>query len=229
MASSIGPFVQAVWALVRDGKRPAVADDTPGHNPLEMASLYPMFEDDPLKYIRIDLSIPSVSTGGSSEGTTRRHAAADVLRTLVRAGSEADTTECISTWVSEDLQAFKADLSANWKRKDRAIYPLTAIVARGSTNFPQFLFLLQFSHGLNASRCDIDECAGVVYWFAKNVLGDLEAAPGSLHPILQVDAIRYLYTFRNQHRTATEPPSLVPEVSHATPHTTALVKGTGKW
>jgi exportin-2 (importin alpha re-exporter) len=26
--SSIGPFVQAVWALVGDGKRPSVADDT---------------------------------------------------------------------------------------------------------------------------------------------------------------------------------------------------------
>ncbi|KAF8514663.1 hypothetical protein JB92DRAFT_2553740, partial [Gautieria morchelliformis] len=61
------------------------------------------FEDDPLEYIRIDLSIPSVSTGGISEGTTRRHAAADVLRALIGARSEADTTECISTWVSEDL------------------------------------------------------------------------------------------------------------------------------
>ncbi|KAF8525004.1 hypothetical protein JB92DRAFT_2826923 [Gautieria morchelliformis] len=137
----------------------------------------------------IDLSIPLVSTGGSSEGTTRCHAAADVLRALIGAGSEVDTMECISMWVSEDLQAFKAD----------------------------------------PTRCDVDECAGVVYCLAENVLGDLEAAPGSVHPILQVDAIRYLYTFRNQHRTVTEPPSLVPEASHAMPHTTALVKGTGKW
>ncbi|KAF8482228.1 Cse1-domain-containing protein [Gautieria morchelliformis] len=108
------------------------------------------FEDDPLEYIRIDLSIPLVSTGGSSEGTTRRHAAANVLCALVGAGSEADTMECVSTWVSNDLQAFKTDPSANWKRKDRAIYLLTAIAARGSTNFPQFLLLLRFSHGLNA-------------------------------------------------------------------------------
>ncbi|KAF8521489.1 Cse1-domain-containing protein [Gautieria morchelliformis] len=172
MASSIGPFVQAVWALVGDGKRPTVADDTLSGQVYSAISsiawtqslvngvVVPnvelrdheteQFEDDPLEYIRIDLSIPSVSTGGSSEGTTRRHAAADVLRTLVGAGSEADTTECVSTWVSEDLQAFKADPSANWKRKDHAIYLLTAIAARGSTNFPQFLLLLRFSHGLNA-------------------------------------------------------------------------------
>ena len=40
----------------------------------------------------------------------------------------------------------------------------------------------------------------VVDWFAEHVLGDLQAAPGAVHPILQVDAIRYLYTFRNQVR-----------------------------
>ncbi|KAF8466116.1 Cse1-domain-containing protein [Gautieria morchelliformis] len=152
MASSIGPFVQAVWALVGDGKCPAVADDTLSGQvysaissvawtqSLVNGAVVPnvelrdheteQFEDDPLKYIRIDLSIPSVSTGGSSEGTMCRHTAADVLRALVGAGSEADTTECVSTWVSEDLQAFKADPSANWKRKDRAIYLLTAIAAR---------------------------------------------------------------------------------------------------
>lgn len=92
------------------------------------------FEDDPLEYIRIDLSIPSASTGGSSEGTTRRHAAADVLRALVGAGWEADTTEFVSAWVSEDLQSFKTNPTDNWKRKDRAIYLLTAIASRGSTS-----------------------------------------------------------------------------------------------
>jgi len=29
--SSIGPFVQAVWGLIGDGKRPSVADDTVGN------------------------------------------------------------------------------------------------------------------------------------------------------------------------------------------------------
>ncbi|KAF8511326.1 CAS/CSE protein [Gautieria morchelliformis] len=218
-ASSIGPFVQAVWALVGDGKRPAVADDTLVAQALRFLStairsglfrdlfgspetiktlvngvVVPnvelrdheteQFEDDPLEYIRVDLAIPSASTGGSSEGTTRRHAAADVLRALVGAGSEAEATESVSTWVSEDLQAFKADPSANWKRKDRAIYLLTAIAARGSTSH----------QGVTSTNALVK----VVDWFAENVLGDLEAAPGSVHPILQVDAIRYLYTFRNQ-------------------------------
>jgi exportin-2 (importin alpha re-exporter) len=110
------------------------------------------FEDDPLEYIRVDLSIPSASTGGSSEGTTRRHAAADVLRALVGAGSEAEATEYVSMWVSEDLQAFKTDPGANWKRKDRAIYLLTAIAARGSTSHVRlsaFFITFRYSHRLN--------------------------------------------------------------------------------
>jgi exportin-2 (importin alpha re-exporter) len=38
----------------------------------------------------------------------------------------------------------------------------------------------------------------VVGFFGKNVFQDLQDNTGSVHPILQVDAIRFLYTFRNQ-------------------------------
>lgn len=38
----------------------------------------------------------------------------------------------------------------------------------------------------------------VVDFFGQNVYADLAAAPGSVHPILVVDAIKFLYTFRNQ-------------------------------
>jgi exportin-2 (importin alpha re-exporter) len=86
-----------------------------------------------MEYIRIDLSVPTATAGSSSEGTTRRHAAADVLRALVGSGSEAEATEFVSVWVNEDLQAYKANQSENWKRKDRAIFLLTAIASKGST------------------------------------------------------------------------------------------------
>lgn len=42
----------------------------------------------------------------------------------------------------------------------------------------------------------------VVAFFGQNVFTDLQAAPGSVHPILIVDAIKYLYTFRNQASTS---------------------------
>lgn len=38
----------------------------------------------------------------------------------------------------------------------------------------------------------------IVQFFSDNIFADLQADPGSVHPILQVDAIRYLWTFRNQ-------------------------------
>ena len=38
----------------------------------------------------------------------------------------------------------------------------------------------------------------IVEFFGQNVYADLQAAPGSAHPILTVDAIKFLYTFRSQ-------------------------------
>ena len=38
----------------------------------------------------------------------------------------------------------------------------------------------------------------IIQWFADNIIGDLQASASSVHPVLQVDAIRYLYTFRYQ-------------------------------
>lgn len=40
----------------------------------------------------------------------------------------------------------------------------------------------------------------VVKFFSDHVFQDLQAARGTVHPILQVDAIRFLLTFRNQVR-----------------------------
>jgi hypothetical protein len=51
-------------------------------------------------------------------------------------------------------------------------------------------------HGVTATNALVD----VVKFFSDNVFEDLQAASGSVHPILQVDAIRFLYTFRNQVR-----------------------------
>ena len=41
----------------------------------------------------------------------------------------------------------------------------------------------------------------VVEFFGQNVYSDLQASSGSVHPILIVDAIKFLYTFRNQVRS----------------------------
>lgn len=98
------------------------------------------FEDDPLEYVRIDLSFASASAGAVSggltaEGTTRRQAAADVLRALISSGFEADTTEIVLGWVSKGLQAYADNPRGEntWKKKDESVYLLTAIATRGAT------------------------------------------------------------------------------------------------
>ena len=103
------------------------------------------FEDDPLEYIRLDLSIATTSSAGASgglspgaDGTTRRQAAADVVRALVASGSESATTEVAGGWIQKGLQAYvtasEADKLENaWKSKDSAVYLLTAVATKGAT------------------------------------------------------------------------------------------------
>jgi exportin-2 (importin alpha re-exporter) len=97
------------------------------------------FEDDPLEFIRIDLSFPTSSAGtasfsstGGGEGTTRRHAAADVIRSLVSSGHDADTTELVGEWVQDGLQHYVSNPAENWKAKDSAVFLMSAVAARGS-------------------------------------------------------------------------------------------------
>lgn len=94
-----------------------------------------LFEDDPLEYIRLDLSLPLSASGSSgADITTRRQAAADVLQALVSSGYEADTTGIVGEWINKGLQIYSDDKRGEgWKAKDSAIYLLNAIATRGAT------------------------------------------------------------------------------------------------
>ncbi|KAG8908300.1 importin-alpha export receptor [Tulasnella sp. 403] len=136
------------------------------------------FEDDPLEYIRRDLSI---STEG---GSTRRHAASELIRALVSIGLEAKITAIVQGYISLGLQNYAQNPSGNWKSKDTAIFLLTAIASQSFTT----------QHGVTSTNALVD----IIKFFSENVAQDLSADLPSVHPILQVDAIRFLYTFRYQ-------------------------------
>lgn len=87
------------------------------------------FEDDPLEFVRLDLSI---STSGT-DLATRRQAAADVLQTLVSSGYEAEATEIVGAWINTGLAEYGSNKEENWKAKDSSVYLLTAVATRGST------------------------------------------------------------------------------------------------
>ncbi|KAI5122027.1 hypothetical protein M0805_008018 [Coniferiporia weirii] len=225
-SASVESFVRALWTLLGGGQRSGLAYDGLVSQSLRFLSTairsgnyrgifesketiaglvegvvvpnvtlreheVEQFEDDPLEYVRLDLSFASASaavgSGGlTAEGTTRRQAAADVLRALVASGFEADTTEVVLGWVGRGLQAYTSDPRGEntWKRKDESVYLLTAVATRGATA----------QQGVTSTNVLVD----VVQFFSQHVFQDLQAEADAVHPILQVDAIRFLYSFRNQ-------------------------------
>ncbi|CAG8707166.1 4269_t:CDS:10 [Cetraspora pellucida] len=109
-----------------------------------------------------------------SDSDTRRRAASDFC-------NNAELCQELSD--SIDLQQYNENPN-NWKDKDAAIYLLTSIATPGTAT----------KHGLTV----VNDLVNVVEWFTKNILPDLQTPVDSGQPVLKVDAIKYLYTFRNQ-------------------------------
>lgn len=81
-------------------------------------------------------------------------------------------------------QQYAAAPQTNWKAKDTAIFLLTSIATRGSTQ----------QQGVTSTNALVD----VIKFFSEHILADLQAAPGAVHPVVQADAIKFLFTFRMQ-------------------------------
>ncbi|KAJ3756512.1 CAS/CSE protein [Lentinula raphanica] len=215
-SNAVETFVQLVWSLIGANRLPNVSDDLLVSQSLKFISTalrsgfyrstifsapgiistliegivvpnttlrehdIEQFEDDPLEYVRLDMAVSAAGT----DTATRRQSAMDVLQTLVSTGYEAEATQIVGGWISKGLTEYESNKEANWRAKDTAIYLLTAVATRGGST----------QHGVTSTNALID----VVKFFSENVFQDLQAPPGNVHPILQVDAIRFLYTFRNQ-------------------------------
>jgi exportin-2 (importin alpha re-exporter) len=133
------------------------------------------FEDEPIEYIRRDLE--------GSDTDTRRRAATDFLRKLLDK-FESLVTEVVGQYIKHYLDAFKNNPSGAWQSKDTAIYLFSAIAAKGAATT---------SHGIKSTNSLVN----VLSFFEENIAGDLLKADG-VEPIIKVDAIKYLYTFRRQ-------------------------------
>ncbi|ORY84121.1 putative importin-alpha export receptor [Leucosporidium creatinivorum] len=134
-----------------------------------------LFEDDAPEYVRRDLE--------SANSETRRQAASDFTKALMEQ-FESQVTAIVTQYVGAYLSQYAADPAANWKSKDTAIFLLTSIASRGST----------LQQGVTSTNALVD----VIKFFSDHILADLQAAPGTVHPVIQADAIKFLYTFRNQ-------------------------------
>jgi exportin-2 (importin alpha re-exporter) len=132
-----------------------------------------LFEDEPIEFIRRDLE--------GSDSDTRRRAATDFVRQL--AGKfESSVTTVVSQYADHYLTEYAKDPATNWKSKDTASYLFSAIAAKGVPTA---------SHGVTTTN----QLVNIADFFQKHLAADLVAE--NVHPILKVDAIKYLYLFRS--------------------------------
>lgn len=82
------------------------------------------------------------------------------------------------------VQEYNTNPQGNWKAKNTAIFLLVAIASRTST--------------MQLGVTQTNQLVDVVDFFTKNILADLQTDVNAGVPILKVDAIKYLYTFRSQ-------------------------------
>lgn len=132
-----------------------------------------MFEDEPIEFIRRDLE--------GSDSETRRRAATDFLRQLSDV-FEVSVTQITMSVIEKCLEDYAKNPSENWRSKDTATNLFYATAAKGQATS---------THGVTKTN----EQVNIGDFFSKNLAGDLQSQ--NTHPLLSVDAIKYLYVFRS--------------------------------
>ncbi|ODQ66714.1 Cse1-domain-containing protein [Nadsonia fulvescens var. elongata DSM 6958] len=132
-----------------------------------------LFEDDPMEFIRRDLE--------GSDSDTRRRASSDFVREL-NEKFESRVSHIVMGYITNFLQQYNSNKEVNWKAKDTANYLFSAIAIKGNIT----------NSGVSATNLIVD----IVGFFSQNVAPDL--VDSSVCPILKVDAIKFIHTFRNQ-------------------------------
>ncbi|XP_037068726.1 exportin-2-like [Pollicipes pollicipes] len=152
-----------------------------------------LFEDNPQEYIRRDVE--------GSDVDTRRRAACDLVKSLSRLFEQRITQE-FSQYVQVMLAKSAENRTANWKHKDAAIYLVTSLAAKGSTQ----------KHGVTQTSAlvNLDE------FYQTHILPELQDRQLAQSAVLKADAVKYVMAFRGQ---------LAPElVRGALPHLAALLR-----
>jgi exportin-2 (importin alpha re-exporter) len=134
-----------------------------------------LFDDEPNEYVRQDIE--------GSDLDTRRRSAKELVKGL-RKNYEREVTEIFGSYIQVLLGQYKANPKGGWKSKDVAVFLLTAVAV--ST----------FRQATGAST--VNPMVPLIPFYQEQVLPDLLAAPGSVHKVLQADALKFVITFRSQ-------------------------------
>lgn len=134
-----------------------------------------LIEDDPIEFIRRDLE--------GSDNDTRRRSATDFIRSL-SGKFEKDVIALALVYVNHYLAHYRQNTARNWRAKDSAIYLISSVAVSGRVT----------KTGVSAINPGID----IQEFFKENVLSDLRLQTSECHPIITVDAIKFIHVFRNQ-------------------------------
>lgn len=132
-----------------------------------------LFEDDPIEYIRRDLE--------GSDTDTRRRACTDFLKEL-KSKNEQLVTNVFLAHIEKFFALYQSDPSSNWRYKDLCVFLFTALAIN--------------AHVTSSGVSSINSLLNVVDFFAQQIAPDLTKDVPNI--ILRVDAIKYVYIFRNQ-------------------------------
>lgn len=135
-----------------------------------------LFEDEPLEYIR--RSVDGVADEGS-----RRGGAVALTRGLMEF-YETKVTAILQGYVERFLQLYASAPAQNWRDKNAAVNLFTAIAIRGSVS------------SLGVTK--VNPLTNIQDFYSCHIFPDLQPSNAALHPLLKVDAIRFISDFRSQ-------------------------------
>ena len=132
-----------------------------------------LFEDDPIEYIRRDLE--------GSDADTRRRACTDFLNELREKNNTLVTTIAI-THMKKFYEQYLANPKEFWRFKDLYVHLFITLAVNGNIT----------SSGVSSTNIMLN----VLEFYNNQIIPDLtNEVP---HNILRVDAIKFIYIFRNQ-------------------------------
>ncbi|XP_059055862.1 exportin-2 [Achroia grisella] len=132
-----------------------------------------LFEDNPEEYVRRDIE--------GSDVDTRRRSTCDLVRTLA-VHYEEKIMNIFGQYVQVMLTRYGESGAEAWRGKDAAMYLVTSLAARGSTQ----------AAGVTRASPLVD----LAQFAAHHALPELQRPDVNELPVLKADAIKYIMTFR---------------------------------
>lgn len=135
-----------------------------------------IFEDEPMEFIRRD------SEGGND--LSHRHSSAVALIHGLMEFHGAEMTQILCETVTSSLAEYSSHPSKNWKSKLLATQLFSAVGARG------------FAESVGVTS--VNPLINITDYFNVHVLPDLKSSGNALHPLLLLESIKFVVSYRNQ-------------------------------